>query len=138
MPSGVSASALEDEKGLPIGVIPEAALVLTLGVDTQGNRLALQLVGWGRNGEQWTIDNVELPGDPNLDESWAKLTEYRQQVFAHPLGGEIKISMTAVDSGGHHAQKVVAYARQYRNEGVIAVKGSSVPLPTMLRTRPAT
>jgi phage terminase large subunit GpA-like protein len=134
--SGVSASALEEEEGAKIGEIPKGALVLTLGVDTQGDRLALQLIGWGRGGEQWTIDNVELPGDPNLDEAWTRLTDYRRQLFAHPLGGQIKVAMAAIDSGGHHAQRVVAYAREFRNEGVIAVKGLSTPCPTMLRTRP--
>jgi phage terminase large subunit GpA-like protein len=133
---GVSANELEEEKGLPIGEIPGGALVLTLGVDTQGDRLALQLVGWGRGKEQWTIDNVELPGDPNLDEAWDKLTEYRRQVWPHPLGGEIKVSMTGIDSGGHHSQKVVAYAREFRAEGVVATKGLSVPSPTMLRMKP--
>jgi phage terminase large subunit GpA-like protein len=134
--SGISAAALEDDEGLKVGEIPKGALVLTLGVDTQGDRLALQLIGWGRGGEQWTIDNVELPGDPNLDEAWTRLTEYRRQVFAHPLGGEIKVSMVAIDSGGHHAQRVVGYAREFENEGVIAVKGLSTPCPTMLRTHP--
>lgn len=132
---GVSAQALEDEVGEPIGVIPAAALALTLGVDTQGNRLALQLVGWGPNGAQWTIDNVELPGDPNLDDPWLRLTEYRRQAFAHPLGGTIRIALTAIDSGGLHTSRVVAYAREFRGEGVIAVKGSSTPLPMMLKTR---
>jgi phage terminase large subunit GpA-like protein len=135
--TGVSAQALEDERGLPIGTLPDGALALTLGVDTQGDRLSCQLVAWGRNSEQWVIDNVELPGDPNLEESWQKLTEYRRQEFDHPLGGRLRVSITAIDSGGHHAQKVVGYARAFRAEGVIAVKGSSTPLPTMMRSKPS-
>jgi phage terminase large subunit GpA-like protein len=135
--TGISAQALESEGGTKMGAIPDGALALSLGVDTQGNRLALQLVGFGRNNEQWTIDYVELPGDPNLDEAWHKLTEYRRQEFDHPLGGKLKISMTAIDSGGHHAQKVVSYAREFRSEGVIAVKGASTPLPTMLKSKPS-
>jgi phage terminase large subunit GpA-like protein len=134
--SGVSAQALEDEEGLPVGVLHEGVLALTLGVDTQGDRLSLQLVGWGRNSEQWTIENIELAGDPHLEESWERLTEYRRQEFDHPLGGKLRVSITAIDSGGLHTQRVVAYAREFRGEGVIAVKGSSTPLPTMMKTRP--
>lgn len=138
---GVSADALEEAEGLAKGELPEAVLVLTLGVDTQGDRLALQLVGWGKGDrvgqlERWTIDHLELPGDPNLPESWERLTEYRRQKWLHPLGGELGISITAVDSGGHHSQRVVDYARENRSEGVIAVKGSSHSQPTILRTRP--
>lgn len=133
---GLSAEALQDAEGLPQGEIPREVLALTLGVDTQGDRLSLQLVGFGRGGQQWTIEALELPGDPALEESWERLTEYRRRAYPHPLGGEIKASICAIDSGGHHTQRVVAYAREFRNEGVIAVKGSSVPLPTMMRTKP--
>jgi phage terminase large subunit GpA-like protein len=133
---GISPADLQDDEGLPQGVIPDEALALTLGVDTQGDRLALQLVGWGRGGHQWTIEALELPGDPALEESWERLTEYRRRVHRHPRGGELKVSICAIDSGGHHAQRVVAYAREFRSEGVIAVKGSSTPLPTMMKTRP--
>lgn len=138
--SGVSIDALKDEDGFAVGVIPAGALYLTLGVDTQGNRLALQLVGWGRSErgqlEQWTIDYVELPGDPDLPDTWDRLTEYRRQKWDHPLGGELGVSITAIDSGGRHSHQVVAYARKYRTEGVIAIKGSSTPLPVMLKTKP--
>lgn len=113
------------------------ALALILGVDTQGDRLALHLIGYGRGNEQWTIDYVELPGDPNLDESWDRLDDYRRQKWSHPLGGDIGVSITAIDSGGHHAQRVMGYARENRGEGVIAVKGSSTPLPTMLKMKPS-
>ncbi|MGH7605427.1 MAG: phage terminase large subunit family protein [Gemmatimonadaceae bacterium] len=138
---GISADDLEQADGLPKGEVPREALALTLGVDTQGDRLALQLVGWGKGDrlgqlERWTIDHLELPGDPNLDESWDRLTEYRRQRWAHLLGGQIGISIAAVDSGGHHSQRVVAYAREHRSEGVIAVKGSSHAQPTILKTRP--
>jgi phage terminase large subunit GpA-like protein len=132
----LSADALKNDAELPLREIPEGVLALTLGVDTQGNRLACQIVGWGRGLERWTIDYVELPGDPAEAETWERLTEYRRATFAHPFGGELGISITAVDSGGHHSHQVVAYARQYRNEGVIAVKGASVSLPQMLKTKP--
>ena len=134
--SGVSADALADHAEHELGEIPKGALSLVLGVDTQGDRLACQIVGFGR-GERWVIDYTELPGSPNDDQAWERLTEYRRQTFAHPLGNEIRISMTAIDSGGHHAQKVVAYAREFRNEGVIAVKGSTIAMTQMLKTKPS-
>lgn len=134
---GVSAAALEDAEGLPVGEIPAGALVLTIGVDTQGDRLAVHLCGFGRDRQQWTIDYFESPGDPNLDEAWERLTEYRRRKWPHPLGGEIGVSLTGIDSGGHHSDRVVAYAREHRSEGVLALKGSSHPLPTMLKMRPS-
>lgn len=133
---GVNIEKLSSEPAHKLGSIPQGVLMLTLGVDTQGNRLALQLVGWGRRLEQWVIDHVELPGNPDDDSTWDRLTEYRRQRWTHPLGNDIGISMTAIDSGGHHAHRVVAYARTNRAEGVIAIKGASTILPTMLRGVP--
>jgi phage terminase large subunit GpA-like protein len=45
--------------------IPEDVLVLTAGVDTQKDRLELQLVGWGKNYEAWVCDYRIFWGDPN-------------------------------------------------------------------------
>ncbi|NDH75745.1 MAG: hypothetical protein EBY52_03135, partial [Actinobacteria bacterium] len=36
-----------------------------------------------------------------------------------------KVRQMAVDSGGHHAHSVYMYARERRQQGVIATKGSS-------------
>jgi phage terminase large subunit GpA-like protein len=131
----LSADALQETEAHALGEIPEGVLALTLGVDTQGDWMAWQVIGWGRNLERWVIDYIEPPGSPADEATWDRLTEYRRRKYPHPLGGEISVSITAIDSGGLHTQKVVAYAREFRNEGVIAVKGSSVPLPQMLRTK---
>jgi phage terminase large subunit GpA-like protein len=134
----VSADDIADDDGAaPQMQIPERVFALTMGVDTQGDRLAYQIVGWGRNGERWVIGYDELPGDPNEDSPWAALTEIRRQVFTHPFGGDIRVGICAIDSGGLHTQKVVAYAREFRSEGVIAVKGASTRQDVMLRTRPS-
>ena len=45
--------------------VPAGAAVLTCGVDVQADRLELELVGWGRGEESWSIEYRVIPGDPD-------------------------------------------------------------------------
>jgi phage terminase large subunit GpA-like protein len=40
--------------------LADGVCVLTMGVDTQDNRLAYEVVGWGEGGESWRIEYGEL------------------------------------------------------------------------------
>lgn len=111
----------------PLRTVPAGCLVLTLGVDVQKDRLACQLVGWGKGETAWILDWVELTGDPDREEVWDALTQLRKSPLLNAYGQEIRVSMTAIDSGGHHTHKVYWYARLNRNDRVIAIKGASTP-----------
>lgn len=105
--------------------IPRGCLVLTCGVDVQKDRFAILVLGFGRGGRQWVIDWHEMPADPTSEESWAKLESYLQQPFINGRGYQMKISLTAVDSG-YLTDYVLAYTRLRRGRA-IAVKGASSP-----------
>jgi len=45
-------------------------------VDVQADRLELELVGWGRGEESWSIEYRVLLGDPTGAAVWAELDEY--------------------------------------------------------------
>ena len=103
--------------------LPEGIMVLTLGVDVQKDRLELHLVGWGENERHATVDYVELQGDPEKPEVWARLTEYRHQPVRNAFGVDVRISMSAIDTG-YATHRVYNYVRQHRFDNVIAVKGA--------------
>lgn len=107
--------------------VPPGVCIVTCGVDTQNNRLAVQIVGWGKNETAWTLDYVELPGDPSRDEVWARLTDLLNTPLYTASGKALHIEATAIDTGGHHAQDVYAYVRSQPARRVIAIKGSSIP-----------
>jgi phage terminase large subunit GpA-like protein len=48
----------------PLRKAPAWVLAVTVGIDTQDNRLAVHIIGWGRGMASWTLDYIELPGDP--------------------------------------------------------------------------
>ncbi|MDJ0570300.1 MAG: phage terminase large subunit family protein [Pleurocapsa sp. MO_192.B19] len=57
------------------GQIPQDVLVLTAGVDVQGDRLEVSIWGWGRGEQSWLIDHHQILGDPLENEVWRQLTD---------------------------------------------------------------
>lgn len=99
-------------------------LAVTAGVDTQDNRLAVQIVGWGRGMHAWTLDYVELPGDPADDAVWVSLTELLNRPIEHASGGVIRVEAVAIDAGGHRTEAVKHFARSNRLRRCIAIFGA--------------
>lgn len=105
-------------------VAPMGVLAVTAGIDTQDNRLAVHLTGWGRGMAFWTLDYVELPGDPADDAVWAALTELLNTPIQHESGAVLRIEAMANDMGGHRTEAVKAYVRDRRVRRPMAVFGA--------------
>lgn len=106
------------------GIAPAGVVVCTAGVDVQDDRLEISIFGWGFEEEAWVISHEKIYGDPSGAGIWKQL-DHALKPIKHELIGEIPISATAIDSGGHHTHSVYQYAREKRNQGVIATKGQS-------------
>lgn len=96
----------------PLRRAPRRVLAITAGVDTQDNRLAVQIIGWGRGLSAWVLDYIELPGDPAEDAVWLSLTELLNRPIEHEAGGTLRVLATAIDAGGHRTEAVKHYVRQ--------------------------
>jgi phage terminase large subunit GpA-like protein len=107
------------------GVAPARTLVVTCAVDVQDNRLAVKLMGWGRDEEGWVIDHMEIYGDPAGPKLWQQLDEVVLKPVAHELASPMKVAVTTIDSGGHFTSEVYAYCRDRKKHNVIAIKGQS-------------
>ena len=105
------------------GELPEDVLLLTAGVDVQDDRLEVEIVGWGRGEESWSIDYRTLYGDPSTADLWMQLDDVLQTKHVHPIHGEMILRSTCVDSGGHYTQQVYNYCRGRAGKRVFAVKG---------------
>ena len=104
---------------------PYGVLFLTAGVDTQDNRLAVQIVGWGRNLKAWVIDYVELPGDPADEKVWNDLTDLLNTPIEHQSGGQLRVIASAIDTGGHRGEAVKNFVRSKRIQCPIAIHGAT-------------
>lgn len=121
----VSFDALKQRaEGYTLRFCPYGVLFLTAGVDTQDNRLAVQIVGWGRDLKAWVIDYVELPGDPAEDAVWNSLTDLLNTKIEHESGAELKVIASAIDTGGHRGEAVKNFVRSKRIQCPIAIIGA--------------
>jgi len=105
--------------------IPEDVLVLTAGVDTQKDRLELQMVGWGANYEAWVIEYKIFWGDPNAANVWQEIDNYLKKRFRTESGRILTISCTCIDSGGHHSNQVYQFTKPRQGRRIFAIKGLS-------------
>ena len=108
--------------------VPADGLVLTCGVDTQDDRLELDITayngaGGGGSEESWNIDYRVLWGDPGEPEVWHQLEDALGVEYAHEHGGALGIVATCIDSGGHHTQAVYDFVKKTRRPRVFAIKG---------------
>ncbi|MFI3241208.1 MAG: phage terminase large subunit family protein [Alphaproteobacteria bacterium] len=105
-------------------LLPAGVVIITCGVDVQDNRLELEIVGWGRGEESWSIDYHILYGDPSSPELWAELDKILSRKYAHSKAvPDIPISATCIDSGGHYTDYVINYCYARRQHGIWAIKG---------------
>jgi len=104
--------------------IPRGCLVLTCGVDVQKDRLEAQVVGWGRNEQDWVIDWALCVGDPTRPEVWAELERYLERPFENAYGVTMKITSTGIDAG-YLTDDVLNFTRAHRHLSVFALKGAS-------------
>jgi len=103
---------------------PKGVLAITAGVDTQDNRLPVQIIGWGRGRAWWTIDYVELPGDPAEEKAWVALIELLNKPIQHESGALMRVLASCVDLGGHRTEAVKNFVRQRRIVRPMAIFGA--------------
>ena len=108
----------------PLRKAPHGVLMVTAGVDTQDNRLAVTVCGWGRGNVCWVLDYVELEGDPADDAVWVALTELLNRPIEHACGATLVCQATAIDAGGHRTEAVKAYVRTNRINRPMAIFGA--------------
>ena len=108
------------------GEFPKECLLVTAGVDIQGDRVEVEVVGWGEGEESWSLDHRIIIGDFNTPEVQKDLDDVLKQRFQHPGGAEIPISCTFIDSG-HKTKTVYSYTKPRQNRKVFACKGVGGP-----------
>lgn len=110
---------------------PAGVLLVTAGVDVQDDRLEIEFVGWGKDGQSWSLDYRVVHGDPEalLDfdpkdpHADRRLDDELGRMFESESGVRFPVSATCVDSGGHHTQAVYRYAKARARRRVYATKG---------------
>jgi phage terminase large subunit GpA-like protein len=104
--------------------VPDGVQFLTAGVDVQADRLEVEVVGWGRDLESWSICYRVLTGDTSKNEVWDELKKIASEQWMKSGGTPLAIKLMGVDSG-FNTQRVYNWVRKFPINRVIATKGSS-------------
>lgn len=130
---------VRDRAGAPEGLyarreiynaeVPTGVLVMTMGIDTQDNRLEYEVVGWDREEQSWGIEKGVIPGRADAPEVWAEIDNLLDREWKLKNGMKMRVLASFMDSGGHFTQEVYAQCAKRTNKRLFAVKGEGGDKP---------
>lgn len=103
--------------------IPDGVLVMTMGIDTQDNRLEYEVVGWDRNEESWGIEYGIIPGRADAPGVWEEIDGLLEREWERRDGTRMRILAAFMDSGGHFTTEVYRETRRRQSMRLYAIKG---------------
>lgn len=109
-------------------LIPDGVLAITAGVDTQTDRIEVEVIGWGEADENWSLEYIVIHGNPQTNEPWNDLIEYLNKKYKRRDGMELQVLAMCIDSG-YATQSVYQFAHKYSSRKVYAIKGGNGPRP---------
>ena len=109
--------------------VPTGVLVMTMGIDTQDNRLEYEVVGWGREEQSWGIAKGVIPGRADAPEVWEEIDDLLDREWSLPNGMKMRILASFMDSGGHFTQEVYGECARRQAKRLFAVKGEGGDKP---------
>lgn len=108
-------------------LLPNDVQYITVGIDTQDNRFAWEVVGWGTGEESWSVEYRELLGNLAEQSIWDQLTEYMRRQWQREDGMILGIGLVFHDSGGHYTTEVYEHAAATDPSWWIPLKGDGSP-----------
>lgn len=139
--AGTAASSVEDLvlRGEDYAelTLPDGALLPTVGVDVQHDRLAVSIWGWGRGEEAWLAYWGEIHGETKIagEGAWLDLERFlfegegnalSQRRLKHANGALVPWRRCSLDTGdGSNQEAAYAFCRKHRTRGVLPVKGGT-------------
>lgn len=113
--------------------VPNGVLVLTMGIDTQDNRLEYEIRGWGRNDESWGIQYGVIPGRADEDSTWEMVDALLDREWRTENGKSMRIAVTFMDAGGHFFDSVVENCYKRRQKRIYPIKGDNKDTGPLVR-----
>lgn len=114
---------LYDRREYYTAEVPDEVLVLTMGIDTQDNRLEYEVVGWDRNEQSWGIEYGVIPGRADAPGVWNEVDNLLDRGWTRRNGVQIRILATFIDSGGHFTSEVYKECAKRSSRHIWAIKG---------------
>lgn len=106
------------------GTIPPGALVITIGIDCQKDRVEWHLVGWGRNKDRYVIDYGVIPGHISEDDCQQQLSALVKQSWPNAFGRQIGADRVGID-GNAYTEDVWSWVKKHPASRVMMVRGNN-------------
>lgn len=106
--------------------VPEAAVGLFGGIDTQDDRYEGRVWAFGPGEESWLVDRWILYGDPAGAELKRKVEERIRAQYERDDGVTLGVTRWCWDSGGHYTDEVYDASKRIGMYWVIPIKGANV------------
>ena len=104
--------------------VPDDVIVLTAAVDTQDNRLEVEIRGWGRNFENWGILKKIIIGDPRKNMAvWDDLDRILLAPYSKANGEKMYVACALQDAMGHCTDEVYRFTGPRASRRIFACKG---------------
>lgn len=104
-------------------IVNDRVAFLTAGADVQKDRIEVEIVGWLRDKQSYSIDYRVITGETHTEAPWRELDKLLNETWLTPSGRELQLRMLAVDSG-YNTQHVYDWVRKHSASRVRAIKGS--------------
>lgn len=115
--------------------VPAGALLLTIGVDCQIDRVEWQLVGWGRDGRRWVVEYGVFPGHISEARCQVALDALLEQTWTNCAGRRLPPDLLAID-GNAWTEDVWGWAKRHPQSRVMMVRGvGSETAPLLARVK---
>lgn len=106
------------------GIVPARGVLLTAGVDCQGDRTEVQIVAFGAEFRRWVVDYVVIPHHVSTEAARSQLTALLKATWRTERGRRLPLDALAID-GGAYTDDVWDWARLHPVQRVMVVRGAS-------------
>lgn len=113
--------------------VPTGVLVLTMGMDTQDNRIEYEVVGWDRDEQSWGIERGVIPGRADSPGVWQEIDGLLEREWETAGGMGMRISASFIDSGGHFTEEVYRQCARRALRRLWPIKGKGGLLDSYVR-----
>ena len=108
------------------GEVPDGVGVITAGMDVQPDRVEIEVVGWGRHEESWSLIYEVIEGDPTDETFWErKVDPFLLQVLYRADGRPFRIEAVCIDTGGNATNTTYRFCKARLGRRVWGIKGES-------------
>lgn len=130
--------ATTNSEGTPQGIIPPGALLLTIGIDCQSDRVEWLLKGWGPDLRRYTIQHDVIQGHISEESTWKALDILANREWRNTFGQSFRADMIAIDANWE-TNTVKDWAKRFPENRVITIKGAreytAIPLKLIKEER---